>query len=304
MTPAKTQTGSFPVGFRRLGSAWQKDLGRVIDFAKANNFAHIDIGAEPIEAIRQIISSGLGVGSVDLPRPWEKLTSPDAGERAATAAKYADYVKSCVDAGVNILFVVVFPDDPTRKRAESFALAIDGYARLCERIAPRGAKIAIEGYPGSAPYFSSLVCTPAAYRDFFKAVASPAIGVNFDPSHLVRLGIDPLRFASEFADRIFHVHAKDTAILPDGLYEHGNLQPAAHAPSHKYGGWAWRYTIPGHGQSNWPAMLRVLRSAAYGGKVSIELEDEEFAGSEQAESRGLIASRDFLTGIRLGFKSH
>ena len=294
MTPAKTQTGFFPVGFRRLGSAWQKDLARAIEFAIPNHFAHIDIGPESPEAIRQIISAGLGVGSVDLPRPWEKLASPDAGERAANADQSAEYVKSCVAAGVKIFFVVVFPDDPTRKRAESFALAADGYARLCERIAPLGAKIAIEGYPGSAPYYSSLVCTPAAYRDFFKAVASPAVGVNYDPSHLVRLGIDPIRFAAEFADRIFHVHAKDTAILPDGLYHHGNLQPAAHAPPHKYGGWAWRYTIPGHGNSNWPAMLRVLQSAGYAGKVSIELEDEDFTGSEEAEMRGLLASRDFL----------
>jgi sugar phosphate isomerase/epimerase len=294
LNTAHTLTGSFPVGFRRLGSSWQKDLGRVIEFAKSNGFSHIDIGPEPADVIRQIISSGLAVGSVDLPRPWEQLASPDAGERAATADKWAEHVKSSVAVGANIFFVAVFPDDPKRKRSESFALAADGFSQLCERIAPLGAKIVIEGYPGSAPYFSSLVCTPAAYRDFFNAVGSPAIGVNYDPSHLVRLGIDPLRFATEFADRIFHVHAKDTAILPDGLYEHGNLQPAVHAPPHAFGGWSWRYTLPGHGTTPWPAILRTLQSANYPGRVSIELEDEEFSGSAEAEARGLVVSSDFL----------
>jgi sugar phosphate isomerase/epimerase len=56
----------------------------------------------------------------------------------------------------------------------------------------------------------------------------------------------------------------------------------------------WRYTIPGHGGSRWPEMLRVLHDAGYAGAVSIELEDENFNGTLEGEKAGLLHARDFL----------
>jgi hypothetical protein len=35
----------------------------------------------------------------------------------------------------------------------------------------------------------------------------------------------------------------------------------------------------------------------YRGFLSVELEDEEFNGTPECEMAGLIASRDFLTGV-------
>ncbi|MBS1226662.1 MAG: Sugar phosphate isomerase/epimerase [Candidatus Aminicenantes bacterium] len=39
-----------------------------------------------------------------------------------------------------------------------------------------------------------------------------ALGLNFDPSHLVWQGIEPHLFLRDFADRIYHVHMKDVAV--------------------------------------------------------------------------------------------
>src|SRR5205085_622166 len=125
------------------------------------------------------------------------------------------------------------------------------------------------------------------------AVDSPALGVNFDPSHPVRMGIDPLRMLNEFAPRVFHVHAKDTLILDDALYEHGHLQQATFARPHKFGAFAWRYAMPGKGALPWREMLGVLKEAGYAGRVSIEVEDEDVDG-EEAECAALLAARDFL----------
>jgi sugar phosphate isomerase/epimerase len=256
----------------------------------------MDLGPESPEVIRQVTAAGLKIGTVDLARPWESLACGDAARRNLAADHAAIFIKASVAAGARTFFVIAFPDDPTRKRSASLTLAAKGYGRLCQAIAGTGAKIAIEGYPGSAPYFSALACTPEGYRTFFDAVGSDVLGVNFDPSHLVRMGIDPVRFLGEFAPRVWHVHAKDAVINAEELYQFGNLQPANLARPHGWGGYHWRYAVPGAGGIDWPTLLRMLKEAGYKGSVSVELEDENFNGTEEGEKQGLIAARDYLAG--------
>ena len=40
----------------------------------------------------------------------------------------------------------------------------------------------------------------------------PGFGINFDPSHLVHQFLDSAAFVTEFADRIYHVHVKDSQL--------------------------------------------------------------------------------------------
>lgn len=294
---ARTLTGGFPIGFRRGWSPWQRDLDGLTRFAKESGFEFIDIGPEPVVVAQQVTGTGLRLGTVDVVTPWDGLCSPDAGKRHAAVDRAAEHIKACGRAGVKTFFVVVVPEDQAKSRAENLELAADGYGRLCQAIASTGAKIAIEGWPGRAPHFASLACTPDGYRAFFKAVGSEILGINFDPSHLVRMGIDPLRFLGEFGNRVWHVHAKDTQFLEEELYQYGNLQGAIAAKPHGFGGHHWRYALPGHGAAPWHAMLHTLKNCGYGGDVSIELEDENFNGTEEGEKRGLIESRDFLAGV-------
>ena len=66
MTIAKTHTGGFTIGFRRMGSEWQKDTGALIDWAIANGFGAIDIANNAVSDLKKIKAAGLEVGSVDL----------------------------------------------------------------------------------------------------------------------------------------------------------------------------------------------------------------------------------------------
>jgi sugar phosphate isomerase/epimerase len=120
--------------------------------------------------------------------------------------------------------------------------------------------------------------------------------VNYDPSHLIRLGVDHVRFLREFATHVKHVHAKDTQLYPDALYEFGT-QPATFAKPHGFGEWTWRYTIPGHGEARWVEIFSVLKEHGYRGAVSIELEDENFNGTDAGEQTALIQSRNFLSSV-------
>jgi sugar phosphate isomerase/epimerase len=118
--------------------------------------------------------------------------------------------------------------------------------------------------------------------------------VNYDPSHLLRMGIDPLRFLREFASRVYHVHGKDTELIEEGLYRYGNFQEPTFGKPHGFGEVNWRYTIPGHGAVRWVEIFRILAEAGYQGAVSIELEDENFCGTTEGEKAGILHARDFL----------
>ena len=292
-----TRTGGFPIGFRTGGGAWQADLAQLGRWAAGNGFAAIDVGAVEPDQVRAMTDTGLRIGSIDLKQPWSDLISPDAGKRRAAADVNAEYISRVVPLGARCFFTVLLPEEPARDRAENFGFAVDGYGRLAAAIAATGARIVIEGWPGGGPHYPALGCTPETCRALFREIGSDAMGLNFDPSHLVRMGIDPVRFLGEFVARVHHVHGKDTAILEEGLYESGNLQEPVFTPRHGYGSACWRYTIPGHGIAPWGRLLAILADAGYGGLVSIELEDENFNGSEEGEKRGLIASRDFLVHV-------
>src|SRR5690606_40075005 len=43
-------------------------------------------------------------------------------------------------------------------------------------------------------------------------LSRPAFGLNWDPSHMVWQGVDPVGFILDFADRIYHVDCKDTKV--------------------------------------------------------------------------------------------
>src|SRR5205823_6528493 len=99
----------------------------------------------------------------------------------------------------------------------------------------------------------------------------------------------------EFAPHVKHVHAKDTDIDSNATYEFGS-QDAVFAKSHGFGQWGWRYTIPGHGQTRWNEVFKILAGAGFKGAVSVELEDENFNGSEEGEKAGLLNSLAYLKG--------
>ena len=93
-------------------------------------------------------------------------------------------------------------------------------------------------------------------------------GINFDPSHLEHQFLDSAAFITEFADRIYHVHVKDSVRRLDGrssiLGGHLNFGEP---------GRGWDFVSPGHGDVDFEAMIRALNRIGYDGPLSIEWED-------------------------------
>jgi len=285
MTVFKTRTGNYPVGFRRGGWRWQSDLSVAIEWALAKGFGALDLSRNPAD-IAPVVAAGLRVGSVDLAAMG--LISTDPAKRADAVAKNAEYIKT---AGAQNYFTVMIPEDKSLTRLENFGYMIDSLNALAPALEASGGRLVIEGWPGPG----ALCCTPESYRATFREAPSQAIGINYDPSHLLRMGIDPIRFLKEFVGRVGHVHGKDAEVLADDLYEYGHEQPATFKKDPFCGSSSWRYTIPGHGGTNWKEVFRILEAAGYKGAVSIELEDRDYHGSDEAEQTGLIEGAQFLS---------
>lgn len=287
-----TRTGSFPIGFRRVGGQWAKDLRALAAWARQNGFEAIDVGQVMADDVQALQSTGLRLGSVDL---FGKFASPDTVERKEAAESSIAYLKEAARLGAKVFFTVI-GGDASKTRAENYAMAVDAWSPVAHAAADLGVKIAAEGWPGGGN-LPNLCTTPETCRAFIRDTNPKSMGLNYDPSHLIRLGVDHIRFLKEFAPHVYHVHGKDTELMPEAAYELGLYQPAAFQKPHGFGEQAWRYTIPGHGQTRWTEVFRILQSTGYAGLVSVELEDENFNGSEEGEKSGLLASLAFLRSV-------
>jgi sugar phosphate isomerase/epimerase len=290
-----TRTGKFPLGFRRGWSAWQKSsVAALARWAKDNGFAALDLMNVTPADLRAVADAGLRLGSADL-LDFGNIMSTDAGKRREVIERNVAYVSQLAALGVKAFFTCIIPGDPAAKRADNYRLAVECFSPIARACEEKGATIVIEGWPGGAPWYANLCCTPETLRAFLKDVGDGA-AVNYDPSHLIRLRVDHIRFLREFAPRVKHVHAKDTIVYPDALYEFGT-QSAAFAEAHDFGEQTWRYCLSGHGESRWGEIFAILADSGYKGVVSIELEDENFNGSEEGEKSALIYSREFLASV-------
>jgi sugar phosphate isomerase/epimerase len=285
-----TRTGNFPIGFRLGWTQWYKDFPAVVKWAKDNGFAAIDINGYTPEISNQMQAAGLRIGSVDL-LDFGKLGTTDEGLRKELIAKNVEYIKTTAAAGCKLFFTIV-PGEQGAPRAENYKRAVEIFQPLADAADKASATIIVEGYPGGPPHYAVLCCTPESVRAILRD-CGPGMGLNYDPSHLIRLRVDHIRFLKEFGEHVKHVHAKDTDIDEDALYEFGT-QPGTFATPHRWGEWTWRYTLPGHGLARWGEIFSVLKDAGYRGAVSVELEDENFNGSEEGEKRALESSLAFL----------
>jgi sugar phosphate isomerase/epimerase len=104
--------------------------------------------------------------------------------------------------------------------------------------------------------------------------AGERIGANYDPSHLVWQGIDPIEAVHELgrARAIFHAHAKDTYVDARNVRRNGVLDTKPYDQVLDRA-WTFRTVGFGHGESMWRDLVSALRAVGYDDVLSIEHED-------------------------------
>lgn len=133
--------------------------------------------------------------------------------------------------------------------------------------------IAFEMHPGFCVY------NPETLLRLRNAVIAAAgeevgrvLGANFDPSHLIWQGMDPVAAIRELAGAIYHVHAKDTKIDAINTAKNGVLD-TKHYGDEIHRAWVFRTVGYGNGESYWRDLVSNLRLCGYDRVLSIEHED-------------------------------
>ena len=126
-------------------------------------------------------------------------------------------------------------------------------------------RIAFEMHPGFCVY------NPATLLRLREAVGA-VIGANFDPSHLIWQGMDPVAAIRELKGAIYHVHAKDTKIDKYNTACNGVLD-TKHYGDELNRSWIFRTVGYGNGETYWRDLISNLRLCGYDRVLSIEHED-------------------------------
>ncbi len=126
-------------------------------------------------------------------------------------------------------------------------------------------KIALEMHPGFCVY-NPETCLK------LRAAVGDTIGANFDPSHLIWQGMDPVAAIRELEGAIYHVHAKDTKIDKYNTAKNGVLD-TKHYGDEIHRAWVFRTVGYGNGLDYWRDLISNLRLVGYDKVMSIEHED-------------------------------
>lgn len=169
------------------------------------------------------------------------------------------------------------------------AVAIPYWRELVKYAADQGVgRICIE------PHGHQLVYNVDTLLRLREAVGD-RVGANFDPSHMLWMGGDPLAGIRVLGSAIFHVHAKDTRVDSQISALTTRLETRTNERASQR---AWNYVTLGygHGESWWRDFILLLRQVGYNDVLSIEHEDVSMTPLE-----GIRKSIAFLNSmIELG----
>jgi sugar phosphate isomerase/epimerase len=278
-----------------------RPLDRIASWAAENGFEALEVAAWPRLGNRPFTASHIDVENFDadkvrtlFDRHGLALTSlafydnnlhPDPDERAAINK----HVLACIDAAAELGVPTVgtfVGRDPTKPVAENLREAEKVFARLVDRAGERGVKIVIEncviegwhpdGYPGNLAY------SPELWEWMFGL----GLYLNFDPSHLVWMGIDPVEALRPYVDRVAHAQAKDIEVFPERRNRYGWPGRAVERPDPWDVGW-WRYRVPGLGQVEGTRVVDTLYEGVFDVVLSVEHEDPVWGGTEERIETGL-----------------
>jgi len=156
-----------------------------------------------------------------------------------------------------------FPPTPRDLIEKGFQDFADRWKPILDHFHSLGVRFALEVHPTEIAFDFWTAKMALEAIDYH-----PAFGFNFDPSHLQWQGVDPVQFIYEFGDRIFHVHLKDCKVRRDGRA--GILSSMLVWGDPRRG---WDFRSLGHGDVNFPEIIRALNAVGYQGPLSVEWED-------------------------------
>jgi sugar phosphate isomerase/epimerase len=214
-----------------------------------------------------------------------------AGQPDKIRAWGIEYMKYAAQAAKNLGVKVVtgfmgspvwamwysFPQTTDKMVDDAFKEIVKLWTPIFDEFDKQGVKFALEVHPTEIAFD---YYTAQRLLEEFKH--RPALGFNFDPSHLIWQGVTPHIFLRDFAKHIYHVHMKDAAVTLDG--KAGILGSHIAFGDTRRG---WNFRSLGHGDVDFENIIRELNVMNYQGPLSVEWEDSgmerEFGAREACE---------------------
>jgi sugar phosphate isomerase/epimerase len=181
--------------------------------------------------------------------------------------------------------VALFPPVPQEMIDAGYQEFADRWNPILDVYDEVGVKYALEVHPSEIAY------------DFWTAKKTleaighrEAFGFNFDPSHLYWQMVNPVDFVYEFADRIYHMHVKESIRVLNG--RNGILGSHLIFGDGRRG---WDFVSPGRGGVPFEQIFRALNAVGYEGPLSIEWEDNNMHRDQGApEALALVRKLDLV----------
>jgi sugar phosphate isomerase/epimerase len=253
---------------------------------------HLDVTSfDAAEVLGIIGQHGLVISSLAF---YENNLHPEPETRRQVNGHLADCIDAAAELGCPTVGTFI-GRDPGKTVSENLQEAGRVFPPLVDRAGERGVSIVVEncvmegwhpdGYPGNLAY------SPELWEWMF----SLGLYLNFDPSHLVWLGIDPVPALRPYVGRVLHVQAKDIEAFPEKRNRYG-FPGRAVGREPWDSGW-WRYRIPGLGQIKWHRVIDALYEGNYQGVISVEHEDPVWGGSAEKTKAGLELAHRALSPL-------
>jgi len=168
-----------------------------------------------------------------------------------------------------------FPPVSEKQIEDGFKYFSDMWNPILDVFDENGVKFALEVHPTEIAF--DIITAERALEAIGRR---EAFGFNFDPSHLLWQGVDPVKFIKTFPDRIYHVHMKDAMVTLDGTSGILSSYLDFGQP-----GRGWDFRSLGRGEVDFEEIIRALNEIGYGGPLSVEWEDaamDREAGAQEA----------------------
>ena len=211
-----------------------------------------------------------------------------------------DHLRRCIDAaqllGCGLVGTFV-GRDVTLPVRDNLRLAEQVVPPLVEYAAGRGVRLVVENCPMEGWHPDGYPANLAYSPELWDWLTGLGLYLNYDPSHLVWLGIDPVAALDGHLDRVLHVQAKDVEVDAAARNRFGVFgQVVDRSPW--VSGW-WRYRVPGLGEVDWRRIVDTLYEGGYDGVVSVEHEDPVWSGDPERVRRGLVIAERTLSPLVL-----
>jgi sugar phosphate isomerase/epimerase len=256
------------------------DFKGVVEFAAKNCFRCLEIMCWPRD--NHDNRRYAGVTHID-------VAALDAGEMNALR-------KILTDNDIYISGLGYYPNplDPDPEKAVFYQNHIKKVILACAKLQipvmntfiGRDPKKSLTENLDESPGGKNLATTPSVWDTMFELLPSPALGLNYDPSHLVWQMMNPIQPIYDYAHKLHHIHLKDVKVYRQKLDRVGIMANPLQYHSPK---------LPGLGDVDWRAFFAALTDVRYRGPVCIEVEDKAYENTLTDRQTAIRTSRNYLT---------